>query len=543
MSAPLEASAKTAGELFVTNTFEVPPYQREYSWQEEQVTEFFEDFQRNLESESYFLGMVILTKTKKNMHIVDGQQRIVTLTLLISALFHEAKKRNRNALAERLKADYLAKINYETDEYDPRIKLTDTTDNDTLQYIIKNGATPSFKSDKNNVSSLICNSFTLLTEKLKKDIAGDPFKRLGIWTDFITNKLYFASFIHPDSASAYSVFEVINTRGKNLTTADLLKNYIISQVQSGEKENTYHRWQNISQNFEADGTNSFVQYIRHAVTVEYGHVLPKDLFSFLAARGKMRARTAPTPPQLLDLLEKRLEAYLQMIDPSLPGPASEFGLKVYEAFNRLNIITLRPLMMAIMETNAVDEGLGYLLKLAVKRIIVSNLGTGNVERRFSEAAKKVYDLKSLDSVMNDLTDLSPSLETFSAVLLTKSLNKNILSFIRDSIFSKTIAPRSANFLHFVAPKSIKNFDSLQAEELSYWGNTIGNTFLSTKDKRVPESDTWLGFKENMVPTAPKDDLSAELSNYKKWDVEAIKKMGAELTQRAIDIWYDPEKNE
>lgn len=538
MSAPLEASAKTAGELFVTNTFEVPPYQREYSWQEEQVTEFFEDFQRNLESESYFLGMIILTKTKKNMQIVDGQQRIVTLTLLVSALFHQAKERKRDALAERLKADYLAKINYETEAYNPRIKLTDTTDNDTLQYIINNGAIPEVTHDKNNVSSIICSSFKLLEKRIKDDIAIDPFKRLGIWTDFITNKLYFASFIHPNSASAYSVFEVINTRGKNLTTADLLKNYIISQVKPVEKQKTYHRWQNISRNFEADGTNSFVQYIRHAVTVEYGHVLPKDLFSFLAARGKMGPRVAPTPSQLLDLLEKRLEAYLQMIDPSLPGPASDFGLKVYEAFNRLNVITLRPLMMAIMETKDPDAGLSNLLKLAVRRIIVGNLGTGNVERRFSEAAKKVYDLKSWESPINDLTDLIPSQETFEAVLLTRSLNKNILSFTRDSIFSQTIAPKNTYFLHFVAPKSIKKFDSLQDEELSYWGNTIGNTFLSDKDKRVPGSDTWLGFKKNMVPTAPKDDLSAELSNYERWDVEAIKKMGTELTQRAIDVWYN-----
>lgn len=94
--------------------FEVPPFQREYSWQEDEVRDFFRDIRGSLDHDSYFLGLVILTDDDKRKQIVDGQQRIVTLSLLAAALFHEAKRRGRSALADRLQADFLKSIDYET---------------------------------------------------------------------------------------------------------------------------------------------------------------------------------------------------------------------------------------------------------------------------------------------------------------------------------------------------------------------------------------------------------------------------------------------
>jgi uncharacterized protein with ParB-like and HNH nuclease domain len=278
---PLKAAATTAGSIFSTSRFEVPPFQREYSWQEDEVREFFEDLQRSLDDDTYFLGLIILTEEDAKKKIVDGQQRIVTLTLLASALYHEARVRNRGALADRLSADFLYSINYKTDGSEPRVVLTDPTDNATLQYIIANGEPPA-ESSADSVSVELSKSFKFLRRELRNDLRQDPFKRLGIWTEFITHKLYFAVFIHPSPASAYQVFEVINTRGRDLTTADLLKNFTISQSPPIERAGIYHRWKQITENFQSDGAN-FVQYIRHAVTVGSGHVLPKDLFSFLAA--------------------------------------------------------------------------------------------------------------------------------------------------------------------------------------------------------------------------------------------------------------------
>ena len=295
--------------------FEVPQYQREYSWLDEQVQDFWNDLRGSLGAESYFLGLVILTDEDKRKHVVDGQQRLITLSLLAAALFHEARVRDREALADRIAANFLTSIDYETDEMEPRVCLSDRVDNETFQYIIKNGQSPSKMFGGDSVSARIIDSYNYLQEQLLKDLKQDPFKRMGSWADFLNFRLYFAVFVHPNPSSAYQVFEVINTRGKELTTADLLKNHILSQTPPPERQTVYEKWQAIADQFEADGSNNFVQYIRHVVTVRDGHVLPKDLFSFLAGRLRGQKRPPHSPSKLLEILEADLALYLQMIDP------------------------------------------------------------------------------------------------------------------------------------------------------------------------------------------------------------------------------------
>lgn len=535
MDTPLNAAASTAGSVISASEFEVPPYQREYSWREDEVREFFEDIQRSLEEETYFLGLIILTDEDGKKNIVDGQQRIVTLTLLAAALFHEAKARGRQALADRLSADFLYSINYETDGNDPRVRLTDTSDNDTLQYIIAHGDTPR-NLEIESVSGELSKSFLYLKQNLREDLRSDPFRRLGKWTEFITHKLYFAVFTHPDSQSAYQVFEVINTRGRDLTTADLLKNFTISQSPPNRRTAVYDHWKDISNNFQGDGS-TFVQYIRHVVTVNSGHIPSKDLYSFLAFREKYRGKTPPTSVELMNLLERYLPLYLQMVDPSLPGPASESSLSVFAALNRLNVITVRPLMMAMHEAADTEFGLQQLLRLVTRRIVVGNLGTGNIERRFAEAARLVSGSGSWVDPLDHLSDLSPDSDAFAEILQRRTLNKGVLSYLRNAICARSIVPPKYYPLHFITPKSGADHPDFLEGELNYWGNTIGNTFISVSEKRLGSGD-WEDFKEEMLPNGAPGEFFNSLGRFETWNAGSIREIAAELAQVAVEVWYE-----
>ena len=348
MQSPLNASASSAGKLISGFMFEVPEFQREYSWAEDQVADFWNDLWGSLEADLYFLGLVILTDTPKRKVVVDGQQRLITLTLLAAAIYFEAKRKDRNALAERIQADFIRSIDYDTDRTNPRLVLSDATDNRTFQTIINTGEPPppDLHDDEDSISRRMVESYEFLQGKLREDLKKDPFKRLGKWAEFLTNRLYFAMFIHPDPSSAYQVYEVINTRGKELTTADLLKNYVLSQSPNTLRAARYNQWKEISRQFSGDGS-SFVQYIRHAVTVESGHVLPKDLFGFLAERVKHSDRKPPSIARLMELLEEHLPLYQQMIDPTLPGPANSGALGIFSALNDLGVIAVRPILLAV----------------------------------------------------------------------------------------------------------------------------------------------------------------------------------------------------
>ncbi len=538
MDTPLNALANSAGAVFSDSIFEVPQFQREYSWSaKEEVTEFWTDLSGNLSSEVYFLGLLILTKENDRKHVVDGQQRIISLSLLAAALFHEAMERGRDALAGQISAAFLKSINFDTDGKEPRVILSFGPDNETFQSIVDTGQSPSVMFGGDSVSAKIVESFDYLRSELRKDLKPDPFKRLGLWAEFITKKLYFAVFLHPDPAAAYQVFEVINTRGKELTTADLLKNYLLSQTKPEDKEDRYHRWQAISGNFPSEGTNNFVQYIRHVVTVRDGHVLPKDLYAFLAGRLRYQEAAPHTPTELMELFEANLGLYLQMIDPSSPGPATDEMLSVFTALNSLGVIAVRPILLAVAASPDPEEGMRNVLQLVVRRIAVGSLGTGNVERRFGEAAKKIWDEKDWRGGTAGLKDLIPSRADFVSQLSKRSYSKAALTFLRRSTISKTMFPSNTGTLHFICPRQAEDWDGMDEDSRSFWCATIGNTFLSNAARRPADSSDWLGFKANALPTAVDQEISDELADYADWNVESISEVGVQLAEQAADVWY------
>jgi hypothetical protein len=541
MDTPLNASASSAGAVFSNNMFEIPRFQREYSWGADEISEFWSDLRGSLDSESYFLGLIILTNPSDKEHerkqVVDGQQRIISVSLLANALYHEALALDRKALAERIQATFLRSINYDSDEEVPKVRLSDSTDDRTFQSILESGKLLRDPDSADSVSARIASSYDFIVRELQSDLRPDPFRRLGRWTDFLTNRLYFAVFVHPNPDSAYQVFEVINTRGKDLTTADLLKNYILSQAGRDPHSQRYDQWQAISKQFATEGANNFVQYIRHVVTVQSGHILPKDLFGFLAGRTILSERSPPRPNELMTLLESRLPLYLQMIDPTAAGPASSEALGVFSALNSLGVLAVRPILLACAEVPETQFGMEYILKLVVRRIVVGNLGTGNVERRFGEAARIIHEKQYWNGMIDVLKDLNPPKDEFISQLKKRSFNKQVLNFIRRSIVQNSITPNATGFLHYIWTKQ-PTFGGMDEDEGSFWASTIGNTILTTLEKRPKTVVDWISFKEGMLPAAVDGEWVAKLSPVEHWDVPAVERIGAELALEAGRVWYD-----
>lgn len=537
MAAPLNASALQAGALISKSRFVIPQFQREYSWQNDEVVEFWSDLSSSVEAGDYFLGLIILTEEDDIKNVVDGQQRLVTLTLLATALYFEAMELGRKALADRIEADFLRSIDYDTDEKKPRVFLSDPDDNKTLQSILDTGEVPQADLLEDTVSFRIVQSFKYLKQKLKTDLKRDAFKRLGKWADFITNQLYFAVFIHPDRESAYTVFEVVNTRGKELTTADLLKSHVLSQTPESEKQERYEQWRAISQNFSSEASGStFVQYIRHAVTVEYGHVLPKDLYSFLSGKGS-QSKPYPSPPALLNLLSKRLPLYRQIDDPTVSGPAMGQALETFAALNSLNVLTVRPILLALFDLDDPKPGLDYLLRLVVRRIVVGNLGTGNIERRFSETARKIWETKDWTALSHDLADLNPPKDEFVNQLRKRSFNKGTLTFVRRSVLQENITPDAEGVLHWIWPKNTSDWENL-TDQNSFWAATLGNSIIANVSARPTlASENWDGFKQGLLQQAVDGELVDELEAYQNWDVKAIEETGKKVAEMAGDLWY------
>ncbi|OZF29436.1 DUF262 domain-containing protein [Rhodococcus sp. 14-2483-1-2] len=536
METPLNASSNTAGALLSGGRFSVPQFQREYAWERDEISEFFDDLSGALLEDTYFLGLIILTGDGPEKDIVDGQQRLLTITLLAAALYHEAKKNKRRALADRLQSTFLKSIDFASDEELPRLKLSAEKDDRTLQQILLRPASDIESPDINDesISAHLTSAYRLLTKRVEENLRPDPFKRLGIWADFLTNKLYLASFVHPDPSSAYRVFEVVNTRGKELTTADLLKSFILSQTPENQKNDRYHEWQRLAASFDSGAPTTFVQFIRHAVTTREGHVLPRDLYDALA--GRSGSKPVLTPAALIELLQESLPAYLQMTDPTASGPVTQDQLAVFSVFNSLNVLSIRPLLLALLSTPNAVEGMRELLRLVVRRIVVGNLGTGNVERRFGQAAHRVAQEGVWEPALESLSDLNHDREEFRSQIQRRSMNKKLLTVIRRSILQQTITPKPDGYLFLIKPRSAE-WSSDDEDRATYWSSTIGNSFLADEERRPQNSSTWAGFKKHLLPLAADGEWTRTLDEYKAWNIDSITEVGDLLADEAASIWY------
>jgi hypothetical protein len=213
-----------------------------------------------------------------------------------------------------------------------------------------------------------------------------------------------------------------------------------------------------------------IRELRHAVTVESGHVLPKDLFGFLAGRVKHFDRKPPSPSELVTLLERHLPIYRQMMDPTLPGPADPEALGIFAALNSLGVIAVRPILLAAANASDSLNGMKYVLRLVVHRIVVGSLGTGNIERRFGEAAREVSKTRSWRVLRDDLNDLDPGEDDFVDQLRKRPFKKGVLAFLRRSIIERSITPSDEGTLHFIWAPQFSNWREMGQEGGAYGSN-------------------------------------------------------------------------
>ena len=395
----------------------------------------------------------------------------------------------------------------------------------------------SHQSDR-AVSAHLLDAYALLSNLLVKDLAVGPFKRLGTWADFITNKLYFAVFVHPNPASAYRVFEVINTRGKELTTADLLKSYVLSETGPGQRQARYKQWQEIAQVFSGENSGTFVQFIRHVVTTVRGHVLPRDLYDVLTGRGLSAASRSPmSPDELLSLLERYLPLYAQTDDPTLEGPADSDQLAVFAVLNALNVVSVRPILLAMAGTANATEGMRRLLRLVVQRIVVGSLGTGNVERRFGLVAKSIATDGAWEKAFESLSDLEPGAKEFRERVSNRSMNRNVLGVIRSSILQETATPNLEGNVYLIKPRS-SEWSAEDDDRAAYWVSTLGNSFLANESRRPMGSSTWTGFKSGLLPKAITGEWVDRIGSFASWGVNEIAEVGEEMADWAVSVWYE-----
>ncbi|MGF1604608.1 MAG: DUF262 domain-containing protein [Thermosynechococcaceae cyanobacterium] len=233
-------------ELFSTDKqarykFKIPDYQRPYSWTINEVSSLLDDISGAFpyggstdHDADYFLGSVVLIKEngQPKSDIVDGQQRITTLTLIFSVICHLLPDKSRS---NRIRSELIEKIDAYNDKI-PALRLRDVDDDFFGKWIREGSKLEEMTKldifDKTDSQlSLIENVSYLLEQNLHKPDDVELSDWLIHLLTKITQNCYLVTISTEDFDSAYRIFSTINSRGLNLKPNDVLKSEIIGKIE------------------------------------------------------------------------------------------------------------------------------------------------------------------------------------------------------------------------------------------------------------------------------------------------------------------------
>ncbi len=230
--------AKTIRELLNGVKYSIDYYQREYKWQEKHIQElindltskFRDDYQethsRNQVQQygNYFLGSIIISSKNGENYIVDGQQRLTSITLLLIYLNNLQQDRDEKVnIDELIFSEKYGKRSFNIN-VDERIPY--------MEDLYKGN--PINSNDKSESVSNMLARYQNIDEQFPEDLRGDA---LPFFIDWLIDNVHLIEITAYSDDDAYTIFETMNDRGLSLTPTDMLKGYLLANISDTDKRN------------------------------------------------------------------------------------------------------------------------------------------------------------------------------------------------------------------------------------------------------------------------------------------------------------------
>ena len=382
-------------------SYRVPPYQRDYSWSEEEWEDLWTDIvelRPHPEARHYLGALVVEGKSDREFLIIDGQQRLATLSLLalaVIARLHAMADAGIDPDANRERGRELR--NRFIGEKDPasltessRLRLNDTDDAFYQDYMVRIRP-PLNPRGLRRSNRLLWDCFRYFVDRLKEldDLQAEGRAVASLLSETVSRQLLFILITVDDELNAYTVFETLNARGLELTTTDLLKNHLFSRIAvPADLEAVQRRWRTLVATVDQA---RFPEFLRYHLLCEQPKVRGRQLFKLV----RERAKTPQGVFALLDDLERRSELFAAVLDP-----AHEYWTEMPDAkphIRDINLFRVRqsmPLLFAVWESFSRDDFVRVLKlvgAISFRYTVVSRLNPNTLEPVYHGAAKAVMD--------------------------------------------------------------------------------------------------------------------------------------------------------
>ena len=427
----IDSHARSVGEVLRSPLlYRVPVYQRDFAWTDEEIRTIWEDLLRAFEEDQgeYFLGAIVLSRLNddKDREVVDGQQRLVALSMLFSIISREWGRRNEANRQMGVFRDYLGTEDRRTGDTNPKLTLNANND-PTFQKIVVEGQQLS-SSDRqvlNHSNRLIATASNLLDKQVMDWLKSnhDQESALIEIEEYLANNTNLIVIDVDNNADAFTIFETLNDRGLDLAVADLVKNYLFSKSESRITQ-FQSAWGEISL---LVGSEYVTQFLRHYWLSRYaGVVRERDLYRALRQEVKGATKARKT----MEGLRASSSLYAALLNPesSAWSQYAPDARSYLEALITFSVTQYRPVALAAMETLtpfAVTKILRVLMITSFRYTVVSGLSTGNLEQIYAAAALSIRngECRSAKKLFSLLRQIYVNDDKFHADFSSKSFSQ------------------------------------------------------------------------------------------------------------------------
>ncbi len=546
-------------------TYRVPPFQRDYSWTEDEWDDLWQDllglFDEDGEDAHYMGYLVLQTANNKNFDIIDGQQRITTVSILILAgLSHlqelsvagiDAESNRRRK--EQLQNSYIGYVDPVTLVTRAKLELNRHNNRFYRTYLAPLEVMP--QRGLNASEHQLRKAFLWFRERLRGRMGTetDSGQRLAQFVDTLVDKLFFTSITVTDELNAFKVFETLNARGVRLSATDLLKNYLFSILSSSdtheeELRSLEDRWERIVGLLSSE---SFPEFLRVFWNSRNKLVRKSDLFKTI----RRNVRTRDEAFQLLRDLDRCAEIYAALRDPEDSGwttgeSAALTQLSMFNVRQPLAMLLACYLRFSVANREGFSRILRAVAVISFRYNVICSLQTHEQERLYSEIAWKVSggSIADFRQVLDALRELDPDDRQFRAAFTEKELrttssrNKKVVRYILFEIekqrSGQALDFESAKYSieHILPEKPSEEWAHVEDAKLDRLVYRLGNmTILETTRNRelgnAGYSQKRAAYEQSDIAITNKIAL-----HYDSWDEQKIEVRQGKLADIAAGIW-------
>jgi hypothetical protein len=536
----------------------IPPYQRPYAWDEEQVDELWADI-TNATGRAHFMGSLVLTgEDPRVLDVIDGQQRLTTLLLLLGLIRDRWKAQ---------KAEYVGRVQrFLTDEYavgDQRFRLRSGDANWPVfrRYVLAELGSPERREwsgfaqaedarVRSRNGALVANA-SRLAAKLDLWLAHVPdaerTMRLDGLERTVLGGLEFVKIHVAKVADAFVIFETLNDRGLALSAGDLLKNHLLQRgARDGlDLEEMADRWDDLLAYL---GGGDVTRFLRHYLLVRHARVQKDGVFDLF--KDDVQARGARS---LLDELLSMSRWYGQFVDPS-KAEHQETRAVLADLDTLRAVMCYTPLLAARRFAMSEDDfvRLAQLAEtLTFRYSTIGGKDSKELERVYHRAAKALWESEGKDiaGARKILIESMPGHDEFVAAFRHQVMGRKyvidyVLRKIEASLDTEEKMPHGTSVVHIehILPQSLSDewkvvLGPRVPEHASYvdrWGNL---TLLGGR-KNIKASNGAFS-KKRIIYSDSAIKLTKLLAERVDWNLDAIDARQVELANLADAVWAVP----